>query len=323
MQKKSPTLHLFGAGDLLVKAAKIGIKKNFSVVVRTSPRLINPQDSWLKELKRNHIPVLIGNSLSNLCRRGSKIQRCDLGLSFGAPWIFKTRWIRKWRGNLFNCHNRPLPEHRGAGGASWLILMGTRNGASTIHEISSGIDNGSIAYQKRYLYPKNLKLPNELDSYDIKKGLPFIEAVLPKLLHGKAPQKKQKNKKATYWPRLASSVHGWINWNWSADHIVQFCRAFGPPYNYAKTCKGNHIVKIIDASKNSRKKFHPFQVGLIFRKSNSHYYIAANGGALKIKVITAKPLKLGDRLFTPTQKLEEAMLTRVQYTPSGKLVRNQ
>ena len=60
--------------------------------------------------------------------------------------------------------------------------------------------------------------------------------------------------------------------------------------------------------------------GLIIRKNNREIFISCNNGILKVKESNLKSpseLKLGDRLFTPSSKLEAALKRRIRYNPSG------
>ena len=55
------------------------------------------------------------------------------------------------------------------------------------------------------------------------------------------PEIKQDESISTYFPRLSSDVHFWINWSWSCEDLVSFIRAFGEPYDGAKTrISSNH-----------------------------------------------------------------------------------
>jgi len=321
----SKTLHLFGAGDLLVTAAKVGLKKNFRVIVRTSHRLFKKKSKWVKNLKKLNVPLFVNNNLSKAMQEGLKFRQGDCGISFGAPWIFSSQWIKAWKKNLFNFHNRPLPKHRGAGGASWIILMNEKNGASTIHEISPGLDNGPILKSEKYRYPKKLKYPFEFNQYDGKKCTNFIVRHLPKILSNKIKRKSQDSNNASYWPRLNTDIHAWINWNWDISDISKFCHAFGNPYTGAKTLINGNIIylKKIKAIK-VKNKYHPFQTGLIFKKSKSgDLYISHPSGELVVSEYLIKSKypcpKVGDRLMTPTKLIEKALRTRVQYLPSGKI----
>lgn len=321
MNQKKRTLHLFGGGTLLVEAAKVGIHQKILVVVHTSKRLVK-NNKWVQEIKKLRIPIREKNSVKP-SEKEPKINAGDIGISFGAPWIFKKEWIRQWHGNLFNCHNRPLPKHRGAGGATWLILMQEKIGASTIHKIDEGVDTGPIVFQKFYKIPKNLNKPKSLDLFTEIKGKKFIQDSLPKIIKANFPNQKQNNKKSTYWPRLATPVHGWINWSWSAQDIKTFCYAFGEPYEGAKSFFNKNLLYVheIRIIKEKNQKFHPFQTGLIFRKAKDEsLYIAHPEGIIHVKkwsTKTNKNPKEGDRIFTPHKYLERSFSYKVQYSPDG------
>ena len=70
--------------------------------------------------------------------------------------------------------------------------------------------------------------------------------------------------------------------------------------------------------------FHPFQSGIIYRNRDGIIMVAANSGSLGIyEILTEKgenivfKLKIGDRLFTPKEKIEDALQFRAIYTPEG------
>ena len=50
----------------------------------------------------------------------------------------------------------------------------------------------------------------------------------------------QNKKNSSYWPRLNSEIHGWINWDWKGNEINTFIKSFGKPYVGAHT----HYVRI-------------------------------------------------------------------------------
>jgi methionyl-tRNA formyltransferase len=322
------TLHLFGGGNLLVEAAKIGQRSHFVVVVRTSKRLVGGISRWEQQIKKMGIRVFIDNSLSKVMQKGPIIKRGDLGFSFGAPWIFKKDWIDQWEGRIFNCHNRALPSHRGAGGSSWLILMRERIGASTIHRISAGIDAGSIVYQEKYRFPQSYKHLGKIDSFVESKAKKFLRRYFPKILRGQAPVRKSDSRRESYWPRLNTGVHGWINWEWQVGDIVLFCRAFGRPFEGAKTLCRGRIIRIFDLrlAGSRQDTFHPFQAGLIFRRDrNGNLWVAHPEGYVCItgwSSADGSTPKLGDRLYTPQRYLEKSLMTRVQYLPSGRMLTN-
>jgi len=322
---KTKTLHLFGAGELLCEAAKVGIKLRFKVVVRTSNRLYDKKSLWVKKIRHLKVPLFVDNKLQEVMRKGDKIKKGDVGISFGAPWIFTAWWIAKWNKKLYNFHNRPLPKHRGAGGSTWMILMHERIGSSTVHEIQAGLDDGPIIKARTYRYPRTLTTPRDYDEYDKARCIFFIRRNLPAILKKGGTRKKQNSDLVTYWPRLNTEIHGWIDWRWNLLDIVTFCRAFGDPYDGAKTYIRNGIISLKKVRLvKSSQKHHPFQSGLIFRKAkNGALHVAHPEGELII--YEYKPYsknvipRTGDRLFTPIRILENAFASRVQYTPDGKM----
>ena len=96
---------------------------------------------------------------------------------------------------------------------------------------------------------------------------------------------KQKHSKSYYWPRLNANKDGMINWNWDVEDIISFIRAFSSPYKGAFTFLGKSRVRIFNAEINSlKRKFHPYQNGIIFRKDKKYIYIANQKGSIKIKI---------------------------------------
>ena len=89
----------------------------------------------------------------------------------------------------------------------------------------------------------------------------------------------------------------------------------------------NNLVRIKKLSSEvNPHKFHPFQTGLIFRKDSKKFWVAHPDGALIVEDFLIEQdevkLRLGDRLYSPAEKLEIALKTRIQYKPDGKVFEN-
>ena len=89
----------------------------------------------------------------------------------------------------------------------------------------------------------------------------------------------------------------------------------------------NNLVRIKKLSSEvNPHKFHPFQTGLIFRKDSKKIWVAHPDGALIVEDFLLEQdevkLRLGDRLYSPAEKLEIALKTRIQYNPDGKVFEN-
>ena len=96
-------------------------------------------------------------------------------------------------------------------------------------------------------------------------------------------KKKQNNAESYYWPRLNSNKDGQIDWNWTAEEIINFIKSFSKPFDGSFSYLDNTRIKILDASLiKSKLKFHSFQNGLIFRFHKNFFYIANRDSYIKI-----------------------------------------
>ncbi|HCI03493.1 TPA: hypothetical protein DE059_01050, partial [Candidatus Peribacteria bacterium] len=130
---------------------------------------------------------------------------------------------------------------------------------------------------------------------------------------------------STYWPRISSELHSYIDWSYDLIDLERFICAFDDPYDGAQTFINNKMVHVKDCIASlSEGSFHPFQTGIVYRKSKDHLFIAAKQGTLIIgRVITdngedlMKNINVGDRFHTPQSLLENSMSKRAIFTPKG------
>ena len=319
-QKNQPKLHIFGGGEIVGVAAEIAQKLEWSVVVRTGERFLGSIPNL-----GSGVEVFVGNDLDSLMFDGGIPKAADYGISFSAPWIFSQEVIDMFRGQLFNLHNQPLPRFRGGGGTSWLILMGERAGGCCIHRLVRKIDAGEIFARSDFSFPEDAVLPIDFDKFATEQAKLLLSAWLPKTLRESSPGKvvEISESESEYWPRLNTEIHGWINWSWGLEDIFKFCNAFSLPHSGARTLINGAKVEIKRVSVYTNKKFHPYQNGMVFRISDG-YYVAHRDGVLHIEDLfltdPSVKINLGDRFFTPSDLLEKAMLRRIQYLPSGKII---
>ena len=274
--------------------------------------------------------------LKNYEEKGLKIKNCKkisvdqikkfvnektLGLSINSKWIFEQEIIDLFKGNMFNYHNTRLPLERGAGAYTWRILSKSNLGGLTIHKMDAKLDTGDIIYKKNFIFPKTCKIAKDFYKYIEKKENKFLEEFIDKAKNNKKFKIKiNLNKNSTYWPRLETKKHGFIDWNWTTKDIESFIHAFDDPYPGASTFLDNKRIFLKKCQiSNEKTDFHPYQAGIIIRKYNKSILVAANGKGLIIHQILNKngkdifsQIKLGHRLHTPTSVLDDAKTYRVK-----------
>ena len=193
-----------------------------------------------------------------------------LGLSLGARWIIKSALSKKlFDGKLLNAHGTRLPMDRGGGGHSWRIMRGDRVGNLVLHLIDDGIDTGPIVASEEYLVPRHCQTPQEvMDDYFARLSR-FIIEFLEKVASGSCscPLLSQPEYLSSYYPRLATPIHGWIDWRWDPHEIERFIFAFSDPYPGAHTMIGDEVALIGSAQLHvGETGHHPYQAG----RSTSH-----------------------------------------------------
>lgn len=255
----------------------------------------------------------INNEINDLKKRFPPKSNSYLLLT-NCIWKIQEGLIRFFKNKIFNIHIGMLPSQKGAGGASWLRMVNSKFSAVTIHAVEKELDTGKVLIEKKFKLKKNFSLLNYYNqTRDCEKITynKFLNILTKKNFRFK----KQKKEENIYMPRLDTQIHGFIDWNWTAKHIVDFINAFGSPYQGATTFikKKKYFLNNAKFFKN-KINFHPFQSGIIFRKEKNSIYIAALGGTIQIKKVSDTiskedrivELKLGSRFFTPLKELEKA-----------------
>ena len=129
-----------------------------------------------------------------------------------------------------------------------------------------------------------------------------------------------------YFPSLNTMHHGWVDWSWSGEDIANFINAFGRPYAGASTEYAGARVFLHDAVFDPGEgRFHPFQAGMIYRRSDIGLFIATSTGAVvvsKVLDVSHAPIpfaefKKGGRFFTSLGQLEQALKFNAIYTGAG------
>jgi methionyl-tRNA formyltransferase len=319
----------YGAGEVLVEAVETARELGFPTAVVTAPRQSDCEidgEPMIDLLQSRDVEIVVTDDVNQNTRVNELVDTHTVGLSFGAAWIFDESIIDAHDGKLVNFHGSRLPQDRGGGGFSWRILRDDPMGYSQAHLITSGIDTGDILITDEYQFPKSCTTPAEYAAYANKQETEIVT----ELLEGIADKREfettsQPEYLSSYWPRLSTEEHGYIDWEWSLEEIVQFIQAFSDPYEGAKTfVNGTEIYLKQCESFHGDGTFHPFQTGILYRKDDQRGYISTPEGSLIVESVVDEngrdmlhDIALGDRFYTPTERLEQARKTRVYFTPTG------
>jgi len=324
---------LFGGGTLLVSVAQWCVSEGISVRVVTAPRhateLISPDFTLEDILDRERIEFLITDTV-NSETLGTFFEDWSqpLCLCMSSAWIFSDEVIRSvFQDRLLNLHGTRLPQNRGGGGFSWQILMGNRLGFCQLHLVEDGIDTGDIVRTREFVYSPVCRRPIDFEERYQSENLSFIAEFIREVRHNGicVETTKQQEYFSTYWPRLDTSIDGWIDWQENPNSLERFICAFDEPYEGAKTLWNDKKVYIKEVCVDySDPSFHEFQSGIIFRKNSEWVSVCTTIGTLIVQSVRDADgknllpyLNVGDRFYTPLELLADRV-KRKFYTPRGK-----
>ena len=324
---------LFGGGQLFSESALKLIGKKLEVFIVTSERhskeMVKADGktiALLEFLQKNKLDFIISKDINTDQKVIKKIGENTLGISISAAWVFKQSFISLFKGRLVNLHGANLPRDRGGGGASWRVMRNVRHDGCVIHILDPGIDTGVILKRIEYTYPDSCRIPREYEGFSIQKVRLLMDEFIDNIVSKKdfAPVQQDENL-STYWPRLYTDAHAYIDWSWRLSDIERFACAFDDHYSGAITFINGMRVRLKKCSSTAKDGvFHPFQAGLVYRIIADSIFIATENGGLIVRSVTedngenaANKIKIGDRFYSPIKFLEEAKQFRANYTPEG------
>lgn len=323
--EKIEKIIFFGGSIVMLKILEKMTDKE-KIAIFSSTRFlnerINKNMSFKEYLEANNFKYYDVEDINN-CEvlENEILHNKTLGFSISASWIIKKNVIEMFNGKIINIHGSRLPQNKGGGGLTWNILQDSCSiGNFAFHFITPGIDDGDIIHFFEFKYPKECKVP--LDFYEHMHKNMVNESL--KLLDKISKENdfkvfSQTEHMSIYWPRIDTKTNGYINWSWSLNDIYKFINAFDEPYLGASTYIGETKIRLKGASiEKNDGIFHPYQKGIIYRKNLLGIFIATENGTLVIEKIYDEDgndyfdkIRVGYRLYTPSQVLDLSMSTRV------------
>jgi len=321
-------LILLGSAPLFGKIAELAKTHGVRTLIITSP-------DQLKELPQGLENVLSADSISSKKTEefihSNLVDGETLAISFGARWIMNES-VRNdlLGGKVLNAHGTRLPFDRGGAGFTWRIMRGDRIGNLMLHEVDDGIDTGPVIASKDYIIPSDVRTPGEHQHDYMLRLEAFVCDFLEPLFssEGEFKRNHQPDYSSTYYPRVHTETHGWIDWSWDAHDIEKFILAFDEPYPGARTQWQDETITLKQCQLHVGEiGHHPFQKGIVLR-NNGRWLTVALENEFSLVCETVKDLqgndllariKEGDRFYSETALIETASKSRVQFNASGRV----
>jgi methionyl-tRNA formyltransferase len=205
--------------------------------------------------------------------------------------------------------------------------MGNRFGFCQLHLVDAGIDTGPTVVSEEFIYPPACRTPQDYIAHAAEQYVRLIGEILDsmKVRPRAFACTAQPEYLSTYWPRLDTATHGWIDWRWDAALLERFICAFDEPYAGAQTLWNGRTVHLKRAFANREdQSFHPFQSGIVYRTNKRWLCIAADGGSIVVEdlrdgkgVSVLSEVRAGDAFTTPPRNLQ-ALGKRVEFGALGR-----
>lgn len=324
-------LLVFGGGRLLAELAPELAKQPLPVTVFSSPRHleenVGPEGTSLSDvLASNRLPALAITDINADPRVTPHLMPQSFGLAIGPAWIFRQPVLDPMTPRMVNFHGIRLPQYRGGAHYSWQILRKNRQGGCNIQLIAPRLDAGEVIKSREYFFPSAARIPRHYFEAALREEMAFLDEFLREVREGKVfPLGRLQETFSTHFPSLNTLRQGLIDWQWATADLETFVAAFDEPYRGASTFLDERRVFLKDAhAEYGDGPFHPFQAGIVYRKTDHALFVATRDGALVVRSLTddsganvRATVKLGQRLHTPRAALEEALAYRAVYDAKG------
>ena len=272
----------------------------------------------------------IDSKFESYIKKEFNIER-TLFVNIAGRWIYNKKIIEKlFKFNLVNYHGARLPLDSGSANFTWRILRNDRIDNQLVHLVNEKIDNGPIIFSQKSLFPPHCKIPADFEKYTTDKRIEFYKKFIELIVKNKNFELKfQTDYLGRYNPRLNTEQNGWIDWSLSSFNLINFINAFDDPYTGSSTMITNKKFNKVYIKKahlhGGDSSNHPFMSGIISRHDGKWLVVStADQNMLLIEEVLDQnkkniisSLKVGDRFYTPNEKLEKSKSYRVYYDPSG------
>jgi methionyl-tRNA formyltransferase len=211
-----------------------GIKVDLVVTHQDDPN----ENVWFASVAKlctdQNIPYITphANELSDLAPK-LKALAPDYIFSFYYRFMIPAEILACAKIAALNMHGSLLPKYRGRAPVNWAILHGETETGATLHIMEAKPDAGDIVGQAVVKIDPN-ETATDVFGKVTSAAVKVIEEVLPSLLQGKVPRKRNELDKGSYFGGR-KPADGQIHWHRTALQIHNLVRAVAPPYPGAFT----------------------------------------------------------------------------------------
>lgn len=190
--------------------------------------------------------------------------RSNIALLAGVHNIIKKNIIDKFPLGIFAIHASLLPHLRGWSPLNWSILLGLKETGVSLFKVSSGMDDGPIVYQHKFIISSDAYI-EDLIEISHKETIKILEKFILDIKNHKIQYTLQNLKDSTFILQRKEE-DSLIYWSLDAQTILKIVRASSRPYFGAFTYLKNKKVRIFKAKESPLKVFG--RPGQIFKLSS-------------------------------------------------------
>ena len=325
---------LFGGSQLVGALCLSLARRGLSIILFSSMRhlddAVEMDGSTLRQVvERLNIPYCSTDDINVEPALSGFVTLSTLGLAGGAAWVFEEQTAALFSGRLLDFMGIALPQYRGGAHHTWRILRKSRQGCCSLQVIHGGRETfhkGEIIKRREYTYPTSARIPQDYSDAATPQELAFLEEFLEQVAQGDDFELQPLQESfSTYFPFLYTLKHGFIDWSWGTEEIERFICAFDSPYVGASTfVEGQRVFLKNCYAEYSDGGFHPFLVGLVYRRTDGALYVATHDGTIVVRSVGGESgqnplesIQLGQRFYTPRSVLEEALQFDAVYGTRG------
>lgn len=187
-------------------------------------QILTSKSSWLFDNKQEvlkNLKEIKNKIIINIISNSNKIsKKADIIFVLSYYKIISKRHLKK-NNNIYVIHDSNLPNGRGMSPLFNQILKGKREIISTVFKCEENIDDGKIAFKKKFYYPDNI-VYDEIKKLQIENNIILIKKFILLFEKKKVKLKKQSGK-ATYFKKISAKKNN-INKNKSISSQFQKIR---------------------------------------------------------------------------------------------------